>query len=143
MAPTVWLVVSLQVVTSETTRSMTSSSVHWRQPRHRPYWSQHHLVALTDGKRPDGLTIVPWARGRSLVWDFTCPDTLAASHLNRAVVGPGAVATDAEEREKSKYSSLSPLYDFKPTADGDFWSHRRIGDGLLPAARTPHRHDDC
>jgi len=59
-------------------------------------------LSRTDGKRPDDLTIVPWARGRCLVWDFTCPDTLAASHLNRAVVGPGAVATDAEEKKKSK-----------------------------------------
>jgi len=47
-----------------------------------------------------------------LVWDFTCPDTLATSHLKRAVVGPGAVDTDWEERKKPKYSSLSPLYDF-------------------------------
>ncbi|CAH2226484.1 jg13502, partial [Pararge aegeria aegeria] len=34
-----------------------------------------------DGKRPDGMTIVPWWMGRSLVWDATCVDTLAASHL--------------------------------------------------------------
>ena len=25
-------------------------------------------------------------RKRCLVWDFTCPDTLTASHLNRAVI---------------------------------------------------------
>ena len=39
-----------------------------------------------DEKRPDGLTVLPWANGRCLVWDFTCSDTMAASHLNRAVV---------------------------------------------------------
>ena len=33
---------------------------------------------LRDGnKRPDGATLDPWSRGRYLVWDFTCPDTLA------------------------------------------------------------------
>jgi len=32
-----------------------------------------------DGKRPDGMTIVPWSGGRTMVWDFTCPDTLVCS----------------------------------------------------------------
>jgi len=67
-------------------------------------------LSRSDGKRLDGLSIVPWTRGRALVWDFTCPDTLVLSHLNRAVVGPSAVANEAEEiQKKSKYSSLSPL----------------------------------
>jgi len=69
-----------------------------------------------DGKRPDGLTVLPWANGRCMVWDFTCPDSLAASHLNRAVVGPGSVANDAESRKSAKYQTLSPLYCFTPVA---------------------------
>jgi len=47
-----------------------------------------------------------------LVWDFTCPDTLAASHLDRAMSGPGAVATEAEARKRSKYSSVAATYYF-------------------------------
>ena len=31
----------------------------------------------SDGKRPDGATVVPWKCGRVLVWDATCTDTLA------------------------------------------------------------------
>jgi len=76
-------------------------------------------LSRSDGERPDGLTIVPWAADSSLVlvmWDFTCPDTLALSHLNRAVVGPSAVANEAEEKKKSEYISLSPLYDFTSIA---------------------------
>ena len=34
----------------------------------------------SDGKRPDGMTLVPWRVGRCLTWDVTCPDTLATSH---------------------------------------------------------------
>ena len=73
-------------------------------------------LSRSDGKRPDGLTMLPWSNGRCLVWDFTCPDTLAASHLNQAVTGPGAVACNAEQRKTAKYQSLSALYQFKPIA---------------------------
>jgi hypothetical protein len=75
-----------------------------------------HSLCRDDGKRPDGLTVMPWANGRCLVWDFTCPDTLAASHLNRAVLSPGAVANDAESRKTVKYRMLAPLYSFMPVA---------------------------
>jgi len=43
-----------------------------------------------------GVTIIPWSRGRCAARDFTCPDTLASSHLNRAVNDPGQAE---EERE--------------------------------------------
>ncbi|XP_073955687.1 uncharacterized protein [Choristoneura fumiferana] len=36
-------------------------------------------LSRTDGKRPDGLTLVPWEGGRCLVWDATCVSTFAAS----------------------------------------------------------------
>ena len=74
-----------------------------------------HLVSHAD-LRPDGLTTTPWSRGRCLAWDFTCPDTLAASHLNRAVTGAGEVANDAEERKIVKYSSLPHHLQFIPVA---------------------------
>ena len=73
-------------------------------------------LSRNDGKRPDGLTVLPWANGRCAVWDFTCPDTLAPSHLNRAVDGAGCVANDAEMRKSAKYTSLSALYQFTPIA---------------------------
>lgn len=34
-----------------------------------------------DGKRPDGMTHILWQRGKSRVWNFTCVDTLALSHI--------------------------------------------------------------
>ena len=69
-----------------------------------------------DGKRPDGMSMSPWSNGRCLVWDFTCPDTLAHSHLNSAVCGAGVVAREAEIRKRLKYSSLSAIYCFVPIA---------------------------
>jgi len=35
-----------------------------------------------DGKRPDGLPLVPWSRGIALVWDFTFGGTMAQSYIN-------------------------------------------------------------
>jgi hypothetical protein len=33
------------------------------------------------GKRPDGMTLVPWIKGQPLVWDVTILDTLADSYV--------------------------------------------------------------
>ena len=40
-------------------------------------------VGLTrdDGKRPNGVKLLPWARGKPLAWDVTVPDTYANSYL--------------------------------------------------------------
>lgn len=48
-------------------------------------------LVRSDGKRPDGVTMVPWKYGKPLVWDATCPDTLAPSNMNVAVHGSGSV----------------------------------------------------
>ena len=34
-------------------------------------------LCRSDGKRPDGVTSVPWKKGRCLAWDATCPNTYA------------------------------------------------------------------
>ena len=39
-------------------------------------------VSHNDGKRPDGVFVFPWKRGKLLCWDYTCSDTLAPSHLS-------------------------------------------------------------
>ena len=82
-----------------------------------PSLLEPNSLCRDDGTRPDGLTVrVAVGKGRCLVWDFTCPDTLAASHLNRVVLGSGVVVNDAESRKSTKYLSLSALYRFIPIA---------------------------
>ena len=34
------------------------------------------LGSRSDGKRPDGLTLIPWSGGRSATWDVTVTDTV-------------------------------------------------------------------
>jgi hypothetical protein len=70
----------------------------------------------SDDKRPDGVTLIPWCRGKSLVWDFTCPDTLAQSHITSTKQTAGAAAEVAETNKLSKYQELSSLYEVTPIA---------------------------
>ena len=76
----------------------------------------HQASPATDGKRPDGVTVVPWSRGKLLVWDATCPDTYATSYTTIASQEAGVVAAIAEERKKAKYTCLSSYHIFTPVA---------------------------
>jgi hypothetical protein len=71
-------------------------------------------VSRDDGKRPDGLTLIPWKEGRCLVWDATCVDTLAPSHVNSTAITPGAAATEAEHKKTAKYLCLQNRFIFIP-----------------------------
>ena len=73
-------------------------------------------IICDDGKRLDGATLIPWKCGKPLVWDTTCPDTLAPSCMNLAIREAGAVAGEAERRKRLKYSNLISCYHFVPIA---------------------------
>ena len=66
--------------------------------------------------RPDGITLIPWARGKCLVWDATCSDTLAPSYLPHSSIQAGAVADLAEERKRRKYNDFLQRFCFSPVA---------------------------
>ena len=70
----------------------------------------------SDGKRPDGASVVPWRCGKNLVWDTTYVDTLAASHQAPAAREPRAVAVDGESKKHSKYAHLESTHYFVPVA---------------------------
>ena len=69
-----------------------------------------------DGKRPDGLTLFPFSEGKSLVWDATCVNTFAPSHLPATAAVAGAAARDAEERKVRKYAGLAGQFEVQPVA---------------------------
>lgn len=73
-------------------------------------------LSRTDGKRPDGMTLIPWQTGKSLVWDVTVADTLAASHLPITSQQPGGAAETASDRKELKYAELATTYTFVPIA---------------------------
>ena len=73
-------------------------------------------VSRSDGKRPDGMTLVPWKRGRALVWDYTCVDTLAASNIRITSACAGAAAEKALRAKELKYADLPDSVTFVPLA---------------------------
>ena len=68
----------------------------------------------SDGKRPDGASLTPWKGEKVLVWDTTCPDTLAPSYINIAAREAGSVANEAERKKRSKYAHLEASHHFTP-----------------------------
>ena len=72
----------------------------------------------TDQKRPDCLTLVPWADGKQLLWNVTVVDSLAPCRINAgSVCNPGTAAAEAEERKIDKYKDLvNDGYLFQPLA---------------------------
>ena len=89
-------------------RSLTSAGV----PSHLEPTS----ICRSDGKRPDGATVMPWKTGQVLVWDVTCPDMYAPSHISVATREAGAVAAQAEQRKRLKYAELEASHHFVPVA---------------------------
>ncbi|KAI8431568.1 hypothetical protein MSG28_016058 [Choristoneura fumiferana] len=73
-------------------------------------------MARDDGKRPDGATLVPWKLGKALVWDATCVDTFAQSHIQATHSQAGAAADQAQVLKRRKYSSLLKDYEFAALA---------------------------
>ena len=73
-------------------------------------------LSRQDGKRPDGMTLVPWQAGKLLIWDVTVISVLARSYVNIASQGTGRAVELAAARKEEKYANLSSDYIFKPLA---------------------------
>jgi len=56
----------------------------------------------SDGKRPDGLSLVPWQNAKALCWDVTVICPLADSYISAAARHAGAAAELATSRKEVK-----------------------------------------
>jgi hypothetical protein len=88
-------------------------------------------VVLNSPLRPDGITLIPWTRGRCLAWDFTSPDTLAASHLPFTARETGAAAERAARLKEDKYRDLSNTHHFVAVAVESLGAWNSSGESLV------------
>ena len=70
----------------------------------------------TDGKRPNGLTNMPWQAGKLVVWNVTVADTHADSYLVTTSMTAAVAAELAVTRKEAKYVELSTTHHFVPLA---------------------------
>ena len=73
-------------------------------------------MARSDGKRPDGLTLVPWSQGKPLTWDVTVICSSADSYIGASERNAGAAAELAAARKNDKYSGLTTSHIVEPIA---------------------------
>ena len=70
-------------------------------------------LSRSDGKRPHGVTLVPWKGGRLLVWNATYPTHLPPPSVIREA---GAVAAQTEQSKQEKCAALNQCHIFTPVA---------------------------
>ena len=74
-------------------------------------------LSLSDGKGPDGATLIPWTRGKPLACDITIADTYANSYVDNTSPKREAAAADrAASSKTAKYTERSKTHHFTPIA---------------------------
>ena len=93
------------------------NDIIWRALKRAQIPAAKEPVSLVkdDNKRPDGTTLLPWARSKPMAWDVTVPDTYAKSHISSTVVKAGAAAHRAAQSKTDKYASLASTHIFCPS----------------------------
>lgn len=89
-------------------RSFTSASI--------PAVKEPTGLIRSDGKRPDGVTQIPWQSGKCLSWDVTVTDTLAPSYVHLSALSAANAAENAASKKVAKYALIMNNYDFSPIA---------------------------
>ena len=73
-------------------------------------------LSRSDGKRSDGLSLIPWQEGKCLTWDVTVADMLAATYLASTSTTAGSVAEGAASIKNNKYSAIVQFHVLVPLA---------------------------
>jgi hypothetical protein len=97
-----------QAINDMVARAFTSAGV--------PVMKEPTGLMKSDGRRPDGLTLVPWSCGKALTWDVTVATTLADSYIISTSTTAGSAAEAAAQKKTDKYSDLPANYIFRPIA---------------------------
>ena len=84
----------------------------WRAVKKAQYPAVKEPVGLSrsDGKRPDGATLIPWTRGKPVAWDVTVPDTYVNSYIAYTATTASAPANQAADYKTAKYQELAKIH---------------------------------
>jgi len=97
------------------TRHSQLNDIIWRSLCRAKIPASKEPLGLTrsDGKRPDGVTLISSSNGKCLTWDVIVPDTMAALLVEATSTMAGAAAADkAASNKKTKYSALQQTRSF-------------------------------
>ena len=85
-------------------------------------------LSHSDGKRPDGATLIPWTRGKPVAWDVTVPDTYDNSYIADTATTASAAANRAAENKTAKFQELAKMHQFVPIAieTGGAWNEKAV-----------------
>ena len=71
---------------------------------------ESHGLLRDNGKRPNGLTLLPWQSGRCATWDETVVDSLGTAYLQHNAIAGASAAEIAGGNKVSKYSRISVFF---------------------------------
>ena len=71
-------------------------------------------LSRSDGKLPDGLTLVSWQSGKPLIWEITLVCFLAYSCIASTAQDPSYTAEMVALNKTAKYAGLTTDYHFQP-----------------------------
>ena len=63
-------------------------------------------LCRSDGKRQNGVTVIPWSRRKCLTRDVTVSNTFETSHVNDTSSKTGAAAGKAYTSKTAKYANI-------------------------------------
>src|SRR6218665_2233423 len=110
---------------------MISFGVHCGVHADVPSRKEPSGLLRTDGKRPDGATLIPWSARRYMAWDATVVQTCAASYLSQTAISAGSAAEQAAVHKTTKYALLPATHVFVPIAFETLWPVNAEGAEFL------------
>ena len=115
---------SCKKCTGKHTRHSLLNDAVWRSFQRAQIQAQKEPAGLavaiqgSDGassmKRPDGASLIPWKRGRSVAWDVTVSDIFAKSYISATSVLAGSAAERSASLKIVKYSEIARNHIFVP-----------------------------
>ena len=81
-------------------RTLVSAGIPTKEP---------NCMSRSDGKRPDGLTLVPRKEGKHITWDSTVVCTVVDSYVSGSAREAGLAGKTAAQRKEAKYRGQATL----------------------------------